>query len=253
MPEISRRIVKDGSIRLPGRINKPLFSLLKSPDWRRSIAAVAAERAMRCPNPLTCLVTLRQRATFLVILIGGIQYTIYSGLAASFCTLMIRLYALAYLTGGLIYLSCGVGGVIAVHAIGKLLDRDYVRTAKHHNLPVDKSFDDLSNFPIKRARLLSMFPLLVISSSATTGVGWALSQQISIAVPWILTFFSGVSKVVIFNVCGTFLTDLNSHRSAFVQAGYNLIRCAPSAGGLAGLQALIDGIGSAGALQSIQS
>ena len=243
MPETSRNIVNDGSIRPPSRINRPFIPILKSFASRRSDAAVAAKRAIRFPNPLTCLVTLRQRATFLVILIGGIQYTIYGCLAASFSTLMIQLYGLNYLTGGLIYLPCGVGGVLAAYTTGKLLDKDYVRTAKRYNLPIDKSSNDLSNFPIEKARLLSIFPLLAVSTIATIGFGWALKQQTSIAVPLVLTFFSGASQVAIFTVCGTLLTDLNPDQSATVQAGYNLIRCTLSAGGLAALQALIDGIG----------
>lgn len=156
---------------------------------------------------------------------------------------MIRLYSLNYLTGGLIYLPCGIGGVLAAYTTGKLLDRDYIRTAKRYNLPVDKSTTDLSNFPIEQARLLSVFPLLVISTAATVGSGWALNQHTFIAVPLVLTFFSGASQVAIFTVCGTLLTDLNPDRSATVQAGYNLIRCALSAGGIAGLQALIDAVG----------
>lgn len=243
MPETSRRMVDDGSIRPPRLINRPLLLNLKSSASRRSDAEVAPKRAIRFPNPLTCLITLWQRASFLVILVGGIQYTVYGCLAASFSTLMIRMYSLNYLTCGLIYLPCGIGGVLAAYTTGKLLDRDYIRTAKRYNLPVDKSTNDLSNFPIEQARLLSVFQLLAISTSATVGFGWALNQHTSIAVPLTMTFFSGASQVAIFTICGTLLTDLNPNQSATVQAGYSLIRCALSAGGIAGLQALIDVIG----------
>ena len=243
MPETGRRIVDDGSLRPPRPINRPIFRNLTPFASRGDNAEVAPRRAIRFPNPLNCLITLRQRASFLVILVGGIQYTVYGCLAASFSTLMIRLYNLNYLTGGLVYLPCGIGGVIAAYTTGRLLDRDYIRTAKRYNLPVDKTTNDLSNFPIERARLLSVFPLLAISTTATVGFGWALNQHTSIAVPLTLTFFSGASQVAIFTVCGTLLTDLNPKQSATVQAGYNLIRCALSAGGIAGLQALIDAIG----------
>ncbi len=243
MPERSRRMVNDGSIRPPRLINRPPFPNLKSSASRRSDVEVAPKRAIRFPNPLTCLITLWQRASFLVILVGGIQYTVYGCLAASFSTLMIRMYSLNYLTGGLIYLPCGIGGVLAAYTTGKLLDRDYIRTAKRYNLSVDMSTNDLSNFPIEQARLLSVIPLLAISTTATVGFGWALNQRTSIAVPLTLTFFSGASQVAVFTVCGTLLTDLNPNQSATVQAGYNLIRCALSAGGIAALQALIDAIG----------
>lgn len=243
MPETGRRIVDNGSLRPPRPINRPFFPILTSFASRGSNAELAQRRAIRFPNPLNCLTTLLQRASFLVSLVGGIQYTVYGCLAASFSTLMIRLYDLNYLTGGLIYLPCGIGGVLAAYSTGKLLDRDYIRTAKRYDLPVDKSTNNLSNFPIEQARLLSVFPLLAISSMATVGFGWALNQHTSIAIPLTLTFFSGASQVAIFTVCGTLLTDLNPKQSATVQAGYNLIRCALSAGGIAGLQALIDAIG----------
>ena len=243
MPETGRKIVNDGSLRPPRLINRLLFPNLTPFSSRGSDAEPAPRRAIRFPNPLNCLTTLRQRASFLVILVGGIQYTVYGCLAASFSTLMIRLYDLNYLTGGLIYLPCGIGGVLAAYTTGKLLDRDYIRTAKRYNMPVDKSTNDLSNFPIERARLLSVFPLLAISTATTVGFGWALNQHTSVAVPLTLTFFSGASQVAIFTVCGTLLTNLNPKQSATVQAGYNLIRCALSAGGIAGLQGLIDFIG----------
>ena len=243
MPETSRKIVGDGSIRPPRLISRPLFPGLKCSASRGIDAEVAPKQAIRFPNPLSCLVTLWQRASFLVILVGSLQYTVYGCLATSFSTLMIDLYSLNYLTGGLIYLPCGVGGLIAAYTTGKLLDRDYIRTAKRYNLPIDKTSNDLSRFPIEEARLLSVFPLLLISTIATLGFGWSLHQRTSIAVPLVLTFFSGMSQVAMFTVCGTLLTDLNPDQSATIQASYSLIRCTSSAGGIAGLQALIDAAG----------
>ena len=183
MPETGRRIVDNGSLRPPRPINRPLFPILTSFASRGSSAELAQRRAIRFPNPLNRLTTLLQRASFLVSLVGGIQYTVYGCLAASFSTLMIRLYDLNYLTGGLIYLPCGIGGVLAAYSTGKLLDRDYIRTAKRYDLPVDKSTNNLSNFPIEQARLQSVFPLLAISTMATVGFGWALNQHTSIAIP----------------------------------------------------------------------
>ena len=108
MPETGRRIVDNGSLRPPRPINRPLFPILTSFASRGSNAELAQSRAIRFPNPLNCLTTLLQRASFLVTLVGGIQYTVYGCLAASFSTLMIRLYDLNYLTGGLIYLPCRI-------------------------------------------------------------------------------------------------------------------------------------------------
>ena len=167
MPETSRRMVNDGSIRPPSFLNMLLFPNLKSSASRRCEAAVARKQDIRFPNLLNYLIILWQRASFLVILVGGIQFTVYGCLAASFSILMIRLYSLNYLTGGLIYLPCGIGGIVAAYTSGRLLDRDYLRTAKRYQLPVGKSTNDLSNFPIEQVKLLSVFPLLAVSTSAT--------------------------------------------------------------------------------------
>lgn len=215
---------------------------MKCPAFRSIDADVVPKQAIRFPNSLTCLVTLLQKAFFLVILVGSLQYTVYDCLATSFFTLMIDFCFLNYLTGDLVYLPCEIGGIIAVYTTGRILDRDYIRTAKRYNLLINKFSNDIFRFPIEEIRLLSAFPLLKISTIATFGFGWSLHQHTSIVVSFVLTFFSGVSQVAIFTICRTFLTNLNFDRSATVQANYNLIRCTLNAGGIAALQALIDTI-----------
>lgn len=177
---------------------------------------------------------------------GGITYTVFSCLAASLSSQMIHLYHLDYLTGGLVYLPSGIGGILAAYTTGRILDRDYRTVANALDLPVDKTSinaGNLSQYPIEKARLRSVFVLLVISAIATLGYGWSLQQRAHIAIPLVLQFFSAGSQVGIFTVCGTLLTDLNPERSATVQASYNLVRCALSASGIAALQALIDSVG----------
>ena len=77
------------------------------------------------PNPLRCVFALLDRSNFLVILVGGIKYTVWGCLAASLSTQFIDVYALSYLTAGLAYLPAGSGGILAAFLTGKLLDRDY--------------------------------------------------------------------------------------------------------------------------------
>lgn len=55
----------------------------------------------------------------------------------------------------LVYLPCGIGGVIAAYTTNRLLDRDYIRKAKRYNFPINKSSNDVLRSPIKEARLLS--------------------------------------------------------------------------------------------------
>lgn len=155
-------------------------------------------------------------------------------------------YGLDYLTGGLVYLPSGTGGILAAYVTGRILDRDYDSVARIYGLPVDSksiNANNLMGYPIEKARLRSAFVILTISLVATIGYGWALQQRTHIAVPLVLQFFTGSTQVAIFVVIGTLLTDLNPDRSATVQASYNLVRCGLSAAGIAALQAGIDGIG----------
>lgn len=243
MPETSRKHVGDGRIEPPRLMNKAVLPYLKAnipPSLRESSQDVPK---LRFPNPFSCLRALFQKASFLVILVGGMQYTIYGCLATSLSTLMIDLYDLNYLTGGLVYLPSGLGGVLAAYTTGRVLDRDYRKTAKAHNLPESKASNDLADFPIEKARLLSVFYMLAVSTAATASYGWTINTRTHIAVPLVLTFFSGASQVAIFTVCGTLLTDLNPDQSATIQASYSLIRCALSAAGIAAVQAMIDAVG----------
>ena len=193
---------------------------------------------------MSCLSALLQKATFLILVVGGLQYTMYGCLAASLSSQMIEIYHLDYFTGGLLYLPFGIGGIIAAYSTGKLLDHDYRIYARKHNLPETKSAaHDLYYFPLERARLRSIFVCLAVSSIATAGFGWSLHARSHIAIPLVIQFFSGSSQVAIFTVCTTLLTDLNPRKSATVQASYNLVRCALSAAGIGALQAIIDGVG----------
>lgn len=245
IPETSRKLVGDGRIPPPRLMNKTVLPFLKpninTPTFSRTLSKKIPK--LHVPNPFSCLRKLFQKASFLVILVGGIQYTIYGCLATSLSTLMIDLYDLNYLTGGLVYLPSGLGGIIAAYATGRILNRDYRTTAKANGLPENKASNDLADFPIEKARLLSVFPMLAVSTAATAGYGWTLKTRVHIAVPLVLTFFSGASQVAIFTVCGTLLTDLNSDHSATIQASYSLVRCALSAAGIAAVQAMIDAVG----------
>ena len=61
---------------------------------------------------------------------------------------------------------------------GKILDRDYRKTAKAHGHVVDSVHgDDLSHFPIEKARLKSIFYPIVAGAVATVGYGWSLESK----------------------------------------------------------------------------
>ncbi|KAH0844848.1 Quinidine resistance protein 1 [Fonsecaea pedrosoi] len=270
VPETCRKLVSDGSGQTPHWMYRPLVNILRNVEQKEEVHDAASPRRQQrrrprinMPNPLHCLKLLLDRASFLVILIGGMQYTVYGCIATSLSTLVIRTHGLNYLKGGLTYLPLGVGGILAALLTGRVLDRDYRRTTtttKDHipaipnndKFPIDLNL--VGDFPIVQARLKSIFPLFGISCAATLDYGWSLHHQVHVhahaqahpdvplAVPLLMTFLSGASQVSIFTICGTLLTDLNPNRSATVQASYSLIRCLLSAGGIAAVEKLIDAV-----------
>ena len=239
LPETSRKLVGDASV-LPARlISRSIYSLAVP----RKPVSNQPPPPFSVPNPLSCLVTLFDKSNFIVLTVGGLQYTMFGCLAASLSAQMIHLYSLNYLTAGLLYLPSGIGGIFAAYLNGRLLNYDYRITARKYGLPVSKTSGNLSAFPIERARLRSVFYFLGLSTIATAGYGWTLQARTSIAAPLVMQFITGSTQVAIFSVCGTLLTDLNPGRSATVQASYNLVRCTLSAAGVGALQAVIDGVG----------
>ena len=241
LPETSRKHVGDGSHKPVRWMSRSICSKVlqrRSPKGSRPGSCTP----FFLPNPFSCLIALVDRSNFIVILVGGLGYTVFGCLAASLSAQMMDLYALNYLTGGLLYLPSGVGGILAAYMTGRLLNRDYRAIALKHGFPVTQA-NDIAAFPIEEARLRWVFLFLTLNAVATIGYGWTLQSRTHIALPLIMQFVTGSTSVATFAVCGTLLTDLNSRRSATVQASYNLVRCVLSGAGVGLLQVVINGIG----------
>ena len=59
------------------------------------------------------------------------------------------------------------------------MDRDYYRlTARHHNIVINTtSGDDLTDFPIEKARFTYIWYTIVVSGVCTTAYGWAIQYR----------------------------------------------------------------------------
>ena len=242
LPETSRKLVGNGGLLPVHWMSRSLYCLVVD-GGNRSLSADQEKARFFIPNPLSCLVALANRSNFIVILAGGLQYMVFGCLAASLSAQMIAIYSLSYLTAGLIYLPSGIGGILAAYLTGKLLDYDYRRTARKHGLPVSKSSNEITEFPIEEARLHSAFYFIILSAIATISYGWTLQARTHIAGPILMQFVTGGMSVALFVICGGLLTDLNPDRSATVQASYNLVRCALGGAGVAVLQLISDTVG----------
>lgn len=58
------------------------------------------------------------------------------------------------------------------------MNRDYCLTARDHNIVINAiSGDDLTDFPIEKARFRSIWYSISVSGVCTTGYGWALHSM----------------------------------------------------------------------------
>jgi hypothetical protein len=88
------------------------------------------------------------------------------------------------------FIPIGVGSVLSAITSGRLVDWNYRRWCKKLNVPVVKNRkQDLSNFPIERARLEITFPFFLISVAAIIAYGWILTLKVSVAVPVVILFY----------------------------------------------------------------
>ncbi|KAI4267006.1 MAG: hypothetical protein L6R35_006887, partial [Caloplaca aegaea] len=237
--ETARRLVGNGSIP-PSRINRSLLPRKIRSDANHITARPFKER-FRVPNPMSCLYIVFEKDTALVLVANAIFYVNYSCLQASLSTLIMDLYGLNALQAGLTYLpygiACGVTsfliGMLVFHSLkpglltkrdsnctaGKVMDRDYRVTAAAVGFTIDRtSGDDLTEFPIEKARLRSIWYYVTVSTICTIGYGWTLQSRTHLAAPLILLFICGLAVTGTFNVCNTLVVDLHPDRPATASA-----------------------------------
>lgn len=256
LPETARSIVGNGTIDATG-FRRPIYSYLQSlkiiPSEKKVNSpanglAVPNEnptpKQLRIPNPLESLKLLWAKDTALITLIFGIFYMNLSSLQASTSTLFINLYGISDLQAGLIYLPSGIGSCIGAYGAGPVLERDYRRTARKHNITIDvRGGDNMANFPIEKARFRSIWYVITAASVSMIGYGWALYFKVNMVVPLVLQFIIGFSTAAIFNMCGALLVDVHPSSPSTAQAANSIVRASLAGGGTAVVQILIDAMG----------
>lgn len=178
-PETQRKLVGNGSRRVHGLIYRNLFSTVTS--HRHAIDRVTAPSRPRhhIPNPFACLPMLAYKNNLCLVLFSSITYSLRMTLQASLGSQCPGIYNLNYLQAGLIFLPPGVGGTVAAKLQGVLIDRNYKRMCKQLDGP-DSEFqrgENISDFPIEKARLRGASVMIVITVAATVGYGVALMTR----------------------------------------------------------------------------
>lgn len=231
-------------------VNRPLLPLLVP-----NVAAKSAQECCVAPdrekqqtrgrvNPFASIKLLRFPGNAFMMTAFGVGYATYSCLQASLSSLFLDIYNISGLASGLIYIPFGVACALSAFATGKLLDRNFRKTAKEVGVPVTHNkADNLSTFPIEKARLRTIVPLISLSACLMIAYGWQLQAGVVMAGPLVTQFFIGLTIQTMFTALSTLLVDVNQECPSTAQAACNLVRCEMAAGYLAALDALLRAIG----------
>ena len=255
-PETARSIVGNGSLP-PQPWNKSLFNYLKSRKATRDVEkagqpvdhfqpteAQRAQRRLRWPNPLKSMRIIWEKDVAMILFYNALVYTAYYQVTTSLPRLFAEIYRFNDLEIGLAFLPYGVGCVVASILCGRIMDFNYKRVAKATGFGVDRSKgDDLKDFPIEKARLQVIWPLLICGIGAMVGYGWVLQYQLHFAAPLVFQFLIGLCLVGAYDVTGVMLVDLYPDNPATATAANNLVRCLLGAAGTGLINQMIDGMG----------
>ncbi|KAM5354152.1 hypothetical protein ACJ41O_000802 [Fusarium nematophilum] len=255
-PETCRRIVGDGSVS-PPRMYRSLWQVLKSRRTRTSgpnsglgrepsngSDAKTTTFRFKPPNVLEPLLMLFEKETGILLGFSSICFAGFYCVATAMPTLFAEKYGLNEVQNGLMFLPVAAGSIIAAFIAGAFTNRNFKRHCEKLNIPYDRSRQqDLSGFPIERARLEIGFPLLIFAAVTLVAWGWAVEANAHIAVPCVLSGLLGVGIVGFNNTTNSLLIDIHPGKPGTASAANNLTRCLVGAGASAAILPMIEAMG----------
>lgn len=253
-PETCRKVVGDGSLN-PPLINRDLTSIIRDRNRRKNNipvdeamkAEVAKSYKLTFPNPLSTLSVIADRGSALILFCAGLvvacMYAINTGIPSQFGSI----YHFNDIRIGLVFIPFGAGSIISAFTTGKLIDWNWRRVARANGFPVHQNrHQDLTLFPVERARLQIGLPLLYLGGTFIIIFGWLLSARTALAGPCIALFFAGYGLIAAFQILQILMVDLNPGRAASATAANNLFRCLLGAGATSVVGPMIGRMGVGG-------
>lgn len=250
-PETCRKVVGDGSI-YPPLLNRDLTCIMRErhrikqgiPVNENVRAEVAKNYNLHVPNPLSTLVIVADKESALILFCGGLVvaclYAVNTGIPSQFGSI----YGFDEVRIGLVFIPFGAGSLISAFTTGKMIDWNWRRHAKKSGFPVKKNrYQDLTNFPVEKARLQVCMPLLYLTCVSMIIYGWTLSFRTSLAGPLVVLFFAGYGVIASFQILQILMVDLNPGHAAASTAANNLFRCLLGAGSTAVVIPMIERMG----------
>ncbi|KAK4644097.1 hypothetical protein QC761_301760 [Podospora bellae-mahoneyi] len=247
VPETCRNVVGNGSIPAQSWWNTTAVDLCRARRRKRngeSLGGARTKQKLRFPNPFNTLKVAFEKDLALLLFYGTLTYLVFILIAATLSTELEAIYHYSDLQLGLCYLPYGVGCCFAAVMQGYILDHNYRRIARKIGFTIDyKRGDDLSNFPIEKARILPASPFLFAGVAAVICYGWVLHFETHVAGPLALVFLIGLCVTGSFSILNTLLVDLYPEAPATAVAAMNLVRCLFGAGGTAVIEYMLRAMG----------
>lgn len=251
LPETCRKVVGDGSIP-PPKLNQSLTGIIR--EKRRKKAGIIVDATqqevvrknyrLRFPNPLSTLFIAGDKESGLILFCSGLLVAILYATTTAIPYLFGKIYGFDELRLGLVYIPFGAGSLISALSTGKAVDWNYRRHAKKNGFPLTRNrHQDLTDFPIEKARLEVALPLLYIGNIGSIAYGWTLAYETNLAGPLILLFVFGYGSMAAFQVMQILMVDINPGNAASATAANNLFRCLLGAGSTAVVVPMIDRMG----------
>ncbi|KAI1646575.1 MFS general substrate transporter [Daldinia loculata] len=243
VPETGRKVVGNGSIP-PQGWNMTLLDYIRFRREARNQPTSQVKQKLRLPNPFNTLAVVGNKDMAMILFYNASLYIGFMIVTSTLASQFADIYHYNDIQLGLCYLP--IGGATTVSSIcnGYMIDWNFRRIAKKLGVSIDrKRGNDLKGFPIEKARLQLVYPLVIIGALVYIGFGWALHYEVHVAVPLVLSFFIGICVTGPFQIINVLIVDLYPGAPATATAANNLCRCLSGAVATAVIQYIIDAWG----------
>lgn len=246
LPETARNIVGNGSISGKSWISRPLLDILRrkhpaSPQ--NTDDHQVSKRHLAWKSPFQAILIVRHPDVALILWIIGFFYALWYTVQTSIpIVFQDEPYKFNELEIGLSYLPGAAGVIICMYLTGRVMDRNYKHfedrltpdaTTKPTHPSSTPHTDDLTNFPIERARARYCNLLSALTAALTISYGWVIQTGIHASVPLIFQFLLGFTITWITNVFSTLLVDVFPASPSTAATAGTLARCGIAAAAVA--------------------
>ena len=251
IPETGRAIVGNGSIS-PPTLNCSLVDIIrkgsrrkkKSEKDQRQLRETRQGPHLRALNPLPTLKIAGNLDSFLILLTNSFARACFYAITTDASASYNAIYGFNDIQISLMFIPIGIGGVASAVIMGRIIDWNFKRHAHYLQIPIiSNSAQDLTNFPIAKARLELGLPLYLAMAILVIIYGWLLERHVSIAGLIVILFFTSFVLSASMQVLSTLMVDLWPGHSAAATAANNFFRCEVGAAASAAIQPMVQAMG----------